>query len=223
MKSVRVVALLMACAAAPMLAGVDAREALASPEPPVLVAQADSDVRYVADVYVNFLRPSFPNQAYQNRADNGFVSEDWWMPPAHQDRSVWVPRKTELCQVLAAIQGYTRYAESYDDVVKGIAQLKRAASSGGYMPTIAGHPNIISDLQQLNLPTKLPSWEKIVSGSRELIEGGRTSSSIMVFKDKNIWDKLQTGLGSIKQIDVWLDEVFRPITFRTRAGKKPPR
>jgi hypothetical protein len=106
-------------------------------------------------------------------------------------------------------------------VVKGIARLKRAASSGGYMPTIAGHPNIISDLQQLNLPTKLPSWEQIVSGSRILADRQVVSQSLHQFPKKNVWDKLQTGMGSIKQIDVWLDEVFRPITFRTRAGKKP--
>ncbi len=218
MKGLPVIMLLVGCAVAvPLLAGVG----VAGTDRPVLVAQADSDIRSVADLYVNGILPKYPNPVYQNPADNGYISEKRL---AEVYNFAYVPRDRELCRVLAALQGYTRYARNHAELLESLRRLKRAANSGGYMPTVAGHPNIISDLEQVSMPVKLPPWEEIVKGTRVLAAAGFTSDRVGAFGDINIWDKLYTGLGSLRQIDAWLEEVYRPMaSFRWRAGKKPPR
>jgi hypothetical protein len=220
MKGPGIVALGVALTATlPILEGVGLRGVFAVPEPSLLVAQADGDVLSVADVYARYILPKYPNPSNENRLDDGFISVKKGYELYGLAR---VPRDSKLCQVLAALQGYTRRAKSQADLIQAIARLKRASTSGGYLPTVAGNPAIISDLTQLGLPTKLPSWKEIVAGSKAIAANELSYSSSAIFGELNVWDKLYSGLGSLRQIDGWLDEVYRPLVgVRERAGKRP--
>jgi hypothetical protein len=190
---------------------------------PILIAAAsiDPDVRSVADQYINFVAKKFPSPAYKNSMDNGYISENGYVAT---EEMYWVPTDIKLCQVLAALQGYTRYARNYDELLGAIQKLKNTAKSGGYMPTIAGNRGIIGDLEQFRLLTKLPSWNSIVNAMPALV-GIATNQKPWAnakwpFGRFHLWEKLDTGFGSLRQINAWLEEAYLGKPY-TRTGRLP--
>lgn len=190
---------------------------------PILIAAAsiDPDVRSVADQYINFVAKKFPSPAYKNSMDNGYISENGYVAT---EEMYWVPTDIKLCQVLAALQGYTRYARNYDELLGAIQKLKNTAKSGGYMPTIAGNPGIIRDLERFRLLTKLPSWDSIIKAMPALV-GIATNQKPLEFSKWpfgrfHIWEKLDTGLGSLRQINAWLETIYKEKS-ETRSGSLP--
>jgi hypothetical protein len=92
------------------------------------------------------------------------------------------------------------------------------------MPTIAGNPGIIRDLERYRLLTKLPSWDSIIKAMPALV-GIATNQKPWEFAKWpfgrfHIWEKLDTGLGSLRQINAWLETIYKEKS-ETRSGSLP--